>query len=204
MAARKPKVNRKGDAAQSIAFDRCQTPAYAIDPLLPYLRREWVIWEPAAGEGSLVRALHAQGFKVVASDILTENIGEGVIGGRNFFTWQPPYFDAIVTNPPYSVKFQWYERAYALGKPFGLLLPVEALGAHAAQKFYRQHGHEQLLLNRRVNFKMPNKGYADGEWRSTAWFPTFWSCWQMLPEQVVYGSLTRRHDDQTTLLLEAA
>lgn len=203
MAARKPKVNRTGSTDQSIPFDRCQTPAYALDPLLSYLKPGWTIWEPAAGEGNLVRALQAHGFKVISSDLLTEHIGAGVIGGKNFFDWQPPHFDAIVTNPPYTVKFEWYRRIYELGKPFALLLPVETLGAHQAQMLYRRHGHEQMLLNKRVNFKMPHKGWESGEWRSSAWFPTFWSCWQMLPDPVVYGAFTRRHDAQTVMELAA-
>ena len=199
MASRKPKVMRKGDTEESVPFDRCQTPAYALDPLLPYLKPGCVIWEPAAGEGNIVRTLQAHGFQVVASDLLTDHIGEGVQGGKNFFHWQPTHFDVIVTNPPYSVKFDWYERVYSLGKPFALLLPVETLGVGQAQTLYRQHGHEQLLLNKRVNFKMPHKGWASGEWRSTAWFPTFWSCWNLLPEPVVYGSFIRRHDEQAML-----
>lgn len=202
--ANKPKVMRTGNAAESMPFDRCQTPAYALDPLLPYLPRDWVIWEPAAGEGNICTALRSQGYTVIGSDLLTENIGEVVEGGRDFFSWQPPHFDAIVTNPPYSIKFPFYERCYALGKPFALLLPVEALGVGAAQKLYRAHGHEQLLLNKRVNFKMPNKGYSKKGWRSTAWFPTFWSCWQVLPDPVVYGAIVRREDEQQTMDLEIA
>lgn len=199
MTKQKPKVSRVGDAGKSLPFDRCQTPAYALDPLMPYIPRDWVLWEPAAGEGNIVKALREQGYTVIGSDLLTEGIGEGVEGGRNFFNWQPPHFDAIVTNPPYSVKFDFYRRCYQLGKPFALLLPVEALGVGAAQKLYKVHGHEQLLLDKRVNFKMPHKGWASGEWRSTAWFPTFWSCWQVLPAPVMYGSVVRRHDDQQTM-----
>jgi hypothetical protein len=204
MTKQKPKVARTGDSTQSLPFDRCQTPAYALDPLIPYIPRDWVIWEPAAGEGNICKALRDAGYTVIGSDLLTEGIGAGVEGGRNFFTWQPPHFDAIVTNPPYSVKFPFYERCYALGKPFALLLPVEALGVGQAQRLYQKHGHEQLLLDKRVNFKMPHKGWSSGEWRSTAWFPTFWSCWQMLPAPVVYGAVVRRHDEQQVMALEAA
>lgn len=210
MTARKPyakagnKTNREGNPQKSMPFDRCQTPAYALDPLLPYLKPGWVIWEPAAGEGNLARALRGLGFVVVASDLLIEDIGDDVEGGRNLFHWQPQHFDAIVTNPPYSVKFDVYRRCYELGRPFALLLPVEALGVGAAQRLYKKHGHEQLLLDKRINFKMPQRGWQSGEWKSTAWFPTFWSCWQMLSEPVLYGSVVRRHDDQLAMGLEAA
>lgn len=199
MGVKEPKVYRPGDTDKSLPFDRCSTPAYALDPLLPYLDPSWTIWECAAGEGNLAKALRAHGFRVIATDLLTEGIGDGVDGGRNLFHWQPPYFDAIVTNPPYSVKFDVYARCYALGKPFALLLPVETLGVGAAQRLYKRYGHEQLLLDKRVNFKMPQRGWSEKNWRSTAWFPTFWSCWKMLPAPVVYGAIVRRADEQAVL-----
>jgi hypothetical protein len=119
---------------------------------------------------------------------------------RNFFDWQPAIFSAIVTNPPYSIKFDWLERCYELGKPFGLLVPVETIGAKAAQTLMERHGSELLLLNRRVNFEMPNKGWAG----SSAQFPVLWLCWQMLPAPIVYGKITPRHDQQLQLLEVAA
>jgi hypothetical protein len=187
----KPKTNRAGDPVGSKPFDRCQTPAYALDPLLPYLRPDWIVWESAAGKGRMVRALTSHVRQVVASDILT---------GQNFFDYQPLTFDAIVTNPPYSIKFDWLERCYELGKPFALLVPVEMIGAAAAQRLMKRHGCEQLLLDKRVNFEMPIKGEDD----SSAQFPTFWLCWKMLPNPILYGKITRRHDQQLRLLEVAA
>jgi hypothetical protein len=186
----KSKINRAGDVKESKDFDRCQTPAYALDPLLPYLRPEWAIWECAAGAGRLARALTPHVRQVVASDLLD---------GRNFFDYQPPHFDAIITNPPYSIKFDWLARCYQLGKPFALLVPVETIGAAKAQRLMEHHGAELLLLDKRVNFTMPIKG-DDG---SSAQFPTLWLCWQMLPAPIVYGRIMRRHDQQLQLL-EAA
>lgn len=125
------KINRasNGDVSRSNEFDRCQTPAYALDPILPYLHG--VIWECAAGEGSLSNAFIRHGFKVIESDILN---------GQDFFRWQPELFDCIVTNPPFSSKFEWLERCYQLQKPFALLLPVETLGANKAQKLFTGGG----------------------------------------------------------------
>jgi hypothetical protein len=185
----KPKINRAGDPSESKDFDRCQTPAYALDPLLPYLRPGWTVWECAAGAGRLSRALTPHVRQVVDSDILD---------GRNFFDWQPPHFDAIVTNPPYSIKFAWLERCYTLGKPFALLVPVETIGAQKGQRLMERHGAELLLLAKRVNFEMPNKG-DDG----SAQFPVLWLCWQLLPAPIIYGRITRRPDAQLRLL-EAA
>lgn len=157
----KPKMNYAGNAYVPQGMDACQTPAYAIDPILPYLQEGWTIWEPACGEGLLEGALYDSGFYVIPTDILT---------GQNFFKYEPENWDCLVTNPPFSIKYQWLERCYKLGKPFALLLPVETLGAKAAQEQFIQYGLEVIFLNRRVNFKMPKKGF-DG---SAAQFPVAW------------------------------
>ena len=169
------------DETVSQPFDFCQTPPYALEPLLPYLGWSMpsTIWEPACGEGLLVQALFDGGWTrehVVTSDIRTE---------QNFFEYEPAQWDIIVTNPPYSLKYRWLERCYELGKPFALLLPVESLGAKAAQDLMQQYGFEMMLLDTRINFKMPNKG-----WDGSSPFPTFWLTWHLLPEKVMFGQIS--------------
>lgn len=186
----KPKINRAGDPAESQGFDRCNTPPYALDPLLPYIDSGWCVWEPACGTGNIVDALAPHVLAICGSD-LTSN------PPRNFFDWQPMYFDAIVTNPPYSIKFDWLARCYELGKPFALLVPVEMIGAQSAQRLMERYGCELLLLNRRVNFEMPNKGWEG----SAAQFPVLWLCWKMLPAPIVYGKLIQRPASQTVMEL---
>ena len=185
MAKRKSKTQAI-DPHASDPRDRCYTPAYALDPLLPYLPAG-VVWEPAAGAGHLVRALQAAGREVYASEI--EH-------GENFFTHTPPVAWVVqVTNPPYSSKYHWIEHSYRLGRPWALLLPLETLGAWSAQKHFRKHGVEVLLLNKRVNFHMPKMG-LDG---SGANFPVAWFCWRVLPAPIVYGSIVPRAEGQLSL-----
>ncbi len=74
----KPKQNRAGDATKSNTFDRCNTPAYALDPLLPYIQPSWTIWEPAAGTGTLLQALHSH-VQVIGSELRTDHVGKDVI-----------------------------------------------------------------------------------------------------------------------------
>ncbi len=178
----KPKMNRATDAHVSQPMDRCYTPAYAVEPLLPYLRREWTIWEPAAGEGHMVRALEAAGLRVIASEIQQ---------GQDFFRYQPAHFDCIVTNPPYSIKDAWLERCYQLGKPFALLIPVETVGTQAAQRHMERYGAEFNWLNKRVNFIMQNKGD-----KGSAQFPVYWHSWKLTGQPVSYWKITRRPDAQ--------
>lgn len=160
----KPKRTSKSDEAISAVYDRCQTPAYALGPLLFHLRKHWGIWEPAAGEGNLVTALKSHGYSVVGSDLLT---------GDNFFDCQPYESDCIVTNPPYSIKYRWLDRCYTLGKPFALLVPLETLGAAAAQKRISEMGAEIIFMDKRVDFKMPGHTWQE----SSAQFPVIWLTW---------------------------
>jgi hypothetical protein len=60
------------------------------------------------------------------------------------------------------------------------------IGAQSAQKFMKKYGAEILLLDKRVNFKMPNKG-----WGGTAQFPVLWLCHKLLPEPIMYGHIER-------------
>ena len=184
----KPKQNKRGDTGKSNTYDRCQTPHYALDPLLPYLKTHWTIWESAAGEGQIVSKLTQHGFDVIATDILT---------GDNFFETEPEMWQCQVTNPPYSTKYDWLERSYALCRPFALLLPLETLGTKSGQGHFEKHGVEIILFDKRVNFKMPNLGYTG----SGAQFSTAWFTWGLgIGKDLTFAKLSRYEDKQMSLI----
>lgn len=157
----KPKQNSKGDINKSPAYDRCQTPPYALDPLLPYLKPEWIVWEPASGEGVLADALLPHVKQVIATDLLA---------GYNFFTEPFRDCDVMITNPPYAVKYQWHEHCVESEIPFALLVPLEMIGAARAFKLMKVYGAEIILLNKRVDFKMLGHTWKE----SCAQFPVIW------------------------------
>ena len=171
----KPKKNQAGSIYEAQGMDACQTPSYAVTPLLSYLHPYWKVWEPAAGAYHLVDALRANEQEVYPTDLLT---------GDNFFDYTPMYFDAIVTNPPYSIKYPWIERCCELGKPFALLVPLETMGAKGLQKLWDQYDFRFLLFSDRIDFKMPEKG-----WDSHAQFPVCWLTWNILPQQIVRADI---------------
>jgi hypothetical protein len=153
----KPKRTQSANINESSERDRCQTPPYALTPLLPYLPAFKLIWESAAGEGLLATALRDAEHFTHETDILT---------GHNFFTDIPPDGVEIqVTNPPFSTKYLWLTRSYEM------LMPIDVIGSKTAQDLFATHGIEIILMNRRVDFKMPNKGWdGEGAQFSTAWF----------------------------------
>ncbi len=171
-------------AQKSGGLDDYQTPPSALSIILPYLEPDWVIWEPASGEGYLANALRERGHRVVESDIHK---------GQDFLKYEPSeHFDVIVTNPPYSLKDQFLERAYSLGGPFAFLLPLTALEGKRRQTLFDAFGVSLLIPDRRINFITPD-GRDSGSWFLTAWFTwqlqdkeiEFAPCLQQLPEMIV-------------------
>ena len=88
--------------------DLFYTPPIALRHLLKYLRRDWIIWEPACGGNHIVRELTKNEFTVIGTDLNKKRMP------INFLTCIPPDFDCIVTNPPYSITTDFLERAFAL------------------------------------------------------------------------------------------
>lgn len=177
---RKPKTNRKANAGVSAEMDRCYTPPYALDPLLPYLDPNLVVWEPAAGDGRLAATMRLCGFHVMESEIQRDP-------KQNFFHYQPAVcWDIQITNPPYSIKDQWIKRSYGLGRPFALLMPLETLGGEKYNSWFERYGMELIIVNPRINFYMPNAGYTGGG----AQFPTAWFTWGLeIGRDITYAKI---------------
>jgi len=151
-----------------------QTPPEALTPLLPFLKKEWIIWECAEGDGRLSHCLFDLGYRVLGSELLVREKHKHLCGvehysGKNFLNWDPVNFDCIITNPPYSIMNKFIERCYHLEKPFALLMPLMALETQTRQNFYRKYGIEIILFPKRIHFKTPD-GKGHGPWFSTAWF----------------------------------
>ncbi len=142
------------------APDDFQTPPIALTPLYPYLKKNWTIWECASGNGNLVKALRKKGYKVISTDIKQR---------KDFLKYAPKSYDCIITNPPFSLKQEFLERAYQLNKPFCFLLPLTTLETKKRQKLFKENGTQIILFDKRINFETPN-GQGTSSWFATAWF----------------------------------
>jgi len=173
----KPKSNRK-----SGPLDNCQTPPYALMPIYPHIDTHYV-WECAAGKRSIVRQLRKVGIPVIDTD------KNDPAGNGDFFEISPKTPDyTIITNPPYSIKYDWLARCYELDHPFALLLPVETIGSSKAQKMFDKYGMQIILMSPRVDFYMPEKGWDT----AGAQFPTAWFTWKMnLPSDINYARINK-------------
>lgn len=138
------------DSVQRGAYDDLNTPFEALRYLLPYLPKPpSIIWESAPGEGKLVDMMVDNGLTVTHTN-------------RDYFEFQPLAWDVQVTNPPFSIKAKWLQRANELAKPYAILLPVTALGARNCQ--LQMGGTELLFLPRRIDFTG----------KKAPWFAVMW------------------------------
>lgn len=111
------------------------------------------IWEPAAGDGAMVREMESLGLTVRASDLVDRGCGADI---RSFYDFPASPSPAIVTNPPFAEcgwgngKARWLK--HALGtldvEYMALLLNWTWPGAGGLASFWAQHPPARVYLMR--------------------------------------------------------
>jgi hypothetical protein len=100
-------ANLEGDINPN---DEFYTPNYAIEPLIKYLKPNSNIWCPFdTEESNFVKCLKELGHRVICTHIFN--------GDDFFYTEAPEGTNYIISNPPYSIKFQVINRLFKLKIP---------------------------------------------------------------------------------------
>lgn len=110
--------------------DYYATPVNAVEAIVDLLKGLGVqrVWEPACGDGRIARVLEWHGMDVTGTDF-REHTGYG-FGGLDFLNddpvkkwgWEPQGFDAIVTNPPFSLAREFIEKSLTIAPIVCMLL----------------------------------------------------------------------------------
>lgn len=112
------------------------TPELAFAPLLSYLPTAGVcFWEPACGDGRIVRWLRDSGRVADGADIEPQDSG---FRKRDFLKDQTRR-DFIITNPPFSMGLEFASHATACANEVLLLLRINFLGSVVRREWLRQH-----------------------------------------------------------------
>lgn len=176
----KPKTTQPETPDKIQGRDDFQTPNYATRLLLPFIPRNvTVIWEPACGSYKISNVLIEAGHTVLSTDLKYEN---------NFLTGFANLLegDAIITNPPFSLKRKFYERCKSYNVPFALLIPFD-MNMWLCDAFEKDC--QALVPNRRVNYITPNGKSGNN---SSAQFHSMWLTWGFnLPKQLTVVELTK-------------
>ena len=175
----KPKTTQPKTQESVQGRDTFYTPNYGTDLIVPFITGNR-IWESASGSGKMAGRLVHHGFTVFESDL---------IFGQNFFEYTLDLeFDAIVTNPPFSLKREFYNRCKSFEKPFALLIPLDFCGW--ILRAMKDDGSQWLAPTRRIDYITPTGRRGKD---SHSQFHSGWFCFGMeLPEQITIVELTNK------------
>ncbi len=179
--------------------DEHYTPEYAIRPIMKYLDKDKIktIWCPFDTEDSLfVKIFRNEGFEVIATHI--EN-------NQDFFGYpigNLPLCDAIISNPPYSLKGKILERLFLIGKPFAMLVGVVGLFESKYRfEMFRDNFFEILYMDKRIAYF---KDFKEQKPSVNPPFSSVYVCSQLLPKQICFEKIDKKKGNNFTLLRNPA
>ena len=119
--------------------DFYQTPYNITRRLLEVEKFSGRILEPACGAGAITAILKEAGYEdVTAYDLLLD--------GKDFLT-ETRKFDAIITNPPFSLAKEFILKALEISDKFAFLLPLNYLhGKERHDEIYARKALERVYV----------------------------------------------------------
>jgi hypothetical protein len=149
------------------------TPRSAIEQLLQVEKFEGAIWEPACGDGAIVRVLQDAGYRVHASDLVDRGLQEARTG-IDFLMEHVAMAPNVVTNPPFTLATDFARKALDLstGK-VAMLLKIGFLEGPTRTDIH-QFLAAVWVIRRRVTFLKNGQAFArsngKGGIHTYAWF----------------------------------
>jgi hypothetical protein len=156
--------------------DEAYTPFYGVTPILKYIPKDAKVWCPFdTKESEFVKQIGAQNL-VISTHIST---------GQDFLTYVPDFeWDVIVSNPPFTNKRKFFERALSFGKPFALIMTNTWLNDSAPKQLFKDKDLQLLMFDKRMKFHSP-----DGRPNDRITFSSSYYCWNFLPKQIIMEEL---------------
>ena len=164
--------------------DECYTPDYGVRPIIPYIERyrNWIgadynrpliVWCPFDRKNSwFVKLISLIPDVKVAYSHIDQN--------QNFFDYEPEKWDIIVSNPPFSNKRKYFERALSFNKPFALIMSNTWLNDSAPKQLFKDKDLQLLMFEKRMKFIK-----SDGTIENKITFSSSYYCWDFLPKQII-------------------
>lgn len=135
--------------------DECYTPDYGVTPILKHIPKNAVVWCPFdKSESEFVKQISLT-HKVIFSHLDDD---------KNFFDYEPDeHWDVIVSNPPFTNKRKFFERALELNKPFAFLMTLACFNDKYPAWSFHEHSKEMQLLkfDKRMEFKNQDPSQAN-------------------------------------------
>lgn len=161
--------------------DEYYTPAYAVKPILKYTQKFQTIWCPFDKKNSeFVKQFSESGHEVIYTHI--DN-------GCDFLKVENENIqcDAIISNPPFSIRTTILQKLFEIDKPFAMLIGV--VGLFESQKrfdMFKNNKFEIMYLNRRVSFLN-----QEGKATFNPPFQSVYICHNILPQQLIFEEINK-------------
>ena len=155
--------------------DECYTPDYGVEPILKYIPKDTTVWCPFDTEDSQFVIQISKQNKVIRSHLES---------GQDFFDYEPDEWDMIVSNPPFTDKRKFFERALSFNKPFALIMTNTWLNDSAPKQLFKDKDLQLLMFDKRMKFVSP-----DGRDNDKITFSSSYYCWNFLQKQIIMEEL---------------
>lgn len=198
MATAPPKGSRGLGGARG--FDREKddwypTPRALTEPLLDrdadIVRALGPAWEPACGDGAIVKVLAHRGIDCIASDLVDRGFGES---RRDFLLEHQAPAQSIITNPPFRLWHEFASHAVALVMPGGYVAMLGRLqlleGKRVSSMFRRTQLARVMVSAGRVNM-LPVGAEDKGHNGMIAWAWFVWMPGHVGPPTIEWFSPKR-------------
>jgi hypothetical protein len=155
--------------------DECYTPDYGVAPILKYIPEGVKVWCPFdTVDSEFVKQISKQ----------NEVVFTHIQYGQDFLTYEPSKWDVIVSNPPFTNKRKFFERALSFEKPFALIMTNTWLNDSAPKQLFKDKDLQLLMFDKRMKFHSP-----DGRPNDKITFSSSYYCWNFLPKQIIMEEL---------------
>lgn len=160
----------------SINGDEYYTLKESVDMIIPYIlgRGYKSVWCPFDTEESeFVKSFKALGMEVVYGHIKT---------GQDFFEYDMPQAEIVVSNPPFSKRQKIFEKLYEWDIPFALIMNFNGLfDSKARVELFKNHEIQMLVPHGRMKFFAKEKGMLN-----SPNFQSIYVCNHLLDKQIVF------------------
>lgn len=160
--------------------DEYLTPLYAIKPIMKYIPLEYTIWCPFdKSDSNIVKIFRDKGNTVIET-----HIEDGYDFFDSFYEC-----DVIISNPPYSLRTELFERLFYLKKKFCMLMGNLGMFDHRKRfELFKNNPFEIMYLDKRVNyFKETSIRHKNGVPFSSSWITS-----GILPKQIVFENIENK------------
>ena len=171
----------KMDIVAGSKNDEFYTPLYAIEPLLKYIKPNSNIWCPFDTDESLF----VKTFKQLGHSVINTHLANN----QDFFNIDCPSCNYIISNPPYSLKYEVFKKLFELGKPFAMLVGI--VGLFESQKrfeLFKNNEFEIMYMNKRISYF---KSYDDQKPSLNPPFSSVYLTSKLLPNKIIFEEIKK-------------